>query len=267
MTKPQSTPEHKHIEIDALHHHPKNAEFYGALDEVTEIVTEIKRHGFSSEKPLSVVPEPQDDRDWPANRIVSGHRRHQAAQEAGLETVPVRYTTFESEQAEIEYLLRENKYRQKTPGQQIQEGRWYEQQIREGAIESQGRVTDTVGTHIGISGRSYEKGRQVAEAAEEPDADLVAQEQWELLKAGEQSIHRAHTVLEADESDENAVQVAAEDDDGHEINDSDEESGTVAHSGVPYQLRLDGELADWAREIAQEDGEEAVRETLQREIL
>lgn len=260
--------QHERIEIDALNHHPKNAEFYGASDEVTEIVTDIKRHGFSDEKPLVVVPEPQEDRDWPANRIVSGHRRHQAAQEAGLETVPVRYTTFESEQAEIEYLLRENKYRRKTPGQQIEEGRWYEQQIRKGIIESQGRITDTVGTHIGISGRSYEKGRKVAEAAEEPDADRVVQEQWELLKTGEQSIHGAHTVLEADEGDEDAVQVlTAAEDDGHEINNSDEESGTVAHSGVPYQLKLYGKLADWAREIAQEDGEEAVREALQREIL
>jgi hypothetical protein len=68
-----------------------------------------------------------------------------------------------------------------------------------------------------MSGRSYQKGREVAKAADE--GDEIAQEQWGLLEADEQSIHGAYSNLDDDDSEAGKISRGDDDDDN---NDDDE---------------------------------------------
>lgn len=196
------------INPDELEPHPRNHEIYGKIDEedVTDLLTDIKENGFNEEKPIQIVEEPRDACDWPANRIVSGHRRCRAARTAGLDEVPIEYKTFDTGDEEERHLLRENQYRQKTDGQLIKEGYHHEQLIRDGDADVDGRVTDKVADRIGKGRKTYEKGRKVMEAAEsgswgedtltDEDREL-ATEQWQQLIDDEQSIHGAWSTVDA----------------------------------------------------------------------
>ena len=220
MSQPDSGEPHQ-LAIEKLHHHPKNAEFYGETDDITDLVASIEDTGFDDNEPIEIIQEPRNN--WPANRIVSGHRRHEAARQAGLDEVPVRTVDFENEDEELNYLLQKNRYRQKTDGMLIREGMWYEKQIRNGDIEAEGRVRDAVGERINMSGRSYQKGREVAKAADE--GDEIAQEQWGMLEADEQSIHGAYSNLDDDDSEAGKVSRGDDDDD----NDDDNDMGKLSH--------------------------------------
>jgi len=61
-----------------------------------------------------------------------------------------------------------------------------------------GQSRDKAAEKVGVSGRTYDKGKEVKEKAEE--GDETAQEEWEKLESGEQSIHGAYTNVNSEQT-------------------------------------------------------------------
>lgn len=213
---------------EGLEPHPKNREIYGDTGEA-EGLNEIFKESVAENgvlEPLVITK---------GKKIVSGHRRWLAAKDAGLDTVPVRYTEFEDELAEREALVEFNRQREKTPGQIVNEfeemfaierERAKERQANAGAKNlpttdddvslgnvsqtndsgSEERARDKAAEKVNadVSGRTLEKGLSVKEAAEGGDEE--AQQAWEGLKSGDESFHGAYERVSGDD--------AAEDGDG-----------------------------------------------------
>jgi len=195
LTEPQV----EYVDTSDLEPHQLNREIYTNRD-ITNLVEKIDEHGFQDEHELLVTPD---------NKILSGHRRWRSALELGISEVPVRRKDVEGDDALLTLLLA-NQYRDKTPAEKIREGQAWESIEREKAKERQshgqtapgknasGNSTTSeeptrqkVGDKIGVSGKTYDKGKQIKEQAD--SGDETAQEQWEQLETGEQSIHGAYT--------------------------------------------------------------------------
>jgi ParB/RepB/Spo0J family partition protein len=171
---------------EALEPHRKNKEIYGDTDEASDL-DETFRESVGEKgvlEPLVITDGKQ---------IISGHRRWLAAKAAGLDSVPVRYSEFDSELAEREALVEFNRQREKTPGQIVNE---FEEMLaveRERAKERKERAgkenlqnvsggnsstTDGGGkarenaaekVNADVSGRTLEKGKKVKDKAESDD--------------------------------------------------------------------------------------------------
>jgi len=102
-------------------------------------------------------------------------------------------------------LLASNDYREKTPAEKVNEAEKWEELEREkaekrkeqagGHVENlpqgeTGKSRDKAAEKVGVSGKTYEKGKKVKEKAEEGDPD--AQREWDKLETGDQSIHGAY---------------------------------------------------------------------------
>lgn len=173
--------------------HPKNIEIYGDED-VGGLVAKIRESNWI--KPLTVTQN---------NTIISGHRRYQACKQLGISSVPVEIRRFNNEYEELEALLLENEFREKTKEQKVKEGRTWEviegekakQRMLEAAKktnedllkrddkrvkdncpeplnsitnikELNGQTRDAVAKKVGFgSGRDYERAKKVVEAIEE----------------------------------------------------------------------------------------------------
>lgn len=188
-----------------LEPHPLNSEIYVGERDEGGLLGKIEEHGFDEHQRLLVKPD---------GTILGGHRRWRAAQEVGLGKVPVEVVEPEDEIEEKRILLTDNDYREKTPAEVVNEGELWEQIERERAKErmseggggksstpsGQGKTRDKVGESVGVSGKTWEKGKKVKETANDPNApDEVretAEEVWEKLKTGGQSIHGAHEAVE-----------------------------------------------------------------------
>lgn len=182
------------------------------------------------------------------HRIISGHRRVEAAKRVGLETVPVTTRGFDSDLERLEQLIELNRQRDKTVTQKLREAETIERIERERARRRQGTRTDTscsdeqdvdggltrdrVAEKVGFgSGSTYHRAKTVWEANEsdDPDVATTAEEQLDQMDAGEQSVNGAYSeVMDArrrSDSDEDE----AEDETEAELGDS--KSGTPARSG------------------------------------
>lgn len=171
--------------------HPKNIEIYGDED-VGGLVAKIRESNWI--KPLTVTQN---------NIIISGHRRYQACKQLGISSVPVEIRRFNNEYEELEALLLENEFREKTKEQKVKEGRTWEviegekakRRMREAShpktdgevasdncrtqldkkiegddikTKNDGRTVDAVAKKVGFgSGRDYERAKKVVEAIEE----------------------------------------------------------------------------------------------------
>lgn len=102
------------IDINVLKTHPKNEEIYGN-DDINELAEKIKKSGYV--KPLYT------NKDYV---IISGHRRYKACLSLGYGTVPIVVKTFKDKQEELEILLLENIYREKTVEQKVKEAEIWE---------------------------------------------------------------------------------------------------------------------------------------------
>ena len=159
---------------EELQPHPKNEEIYGDTADIDDLddtfIESIDEKGVL--EPLVITNGKQ---------IISGHRRWLAAQEAGKESVPVRYSEFDNELAEREALIEFNRQREKTPGQIVNE---FEEMLaveRERAKErtkaegnqhegketfpdhQTGQARDKAAEKVNadVSGRTLEKGKKV----------------------------------------------------------------------------------------------------------
>ena len=93
--------------IDSLKSHPINERIYGDLFD-HELIKSIEDYGFKGTIEIS-----KDD------VIISGHRRYNACQELGYETIPVTVLDITDEDDLINYLIRMNQSQRKRSNEQI----------------------------------------------------------------------------------------------------------------------------------------------------
>lgn len=223
-----------------LEPHPKNRDIYGDTANVDDL-SEPFRESVAEKgvlEPLVITGGKQ---------IISGHRRWVAAKAADLDSVPVRYSEFDSDLAEREALIEFNRQREKTPGQlvnefeemlEIEEERAKERQAEAGEENlpttdglSPGNVTQTKDSgrarekaaekiDADVSGQTLEKGKQVKEKAER--GNDTAEEAWEDLKNGDESFHGAYTAVQesGDDSEDTAQENTSSSDDSQDTTDA-----------------------------------------------
>ena len=184
--------------------HPKNTEIYGDTEAVDDLDEPFKQSVAEKGvlEPLVVTN---------GKEIISGHRRWLAAKDAGVDSVPVRFSEFDSELAEREALIEFNRQREKTPGQIVNE---FEEMLaveRERGRKSQGpnssknllesegdaktRAAEKV--NADVSGETLRKGAKVKDKAESDDEPehvrKAAQEAWDGLQSGKKSFSKAYS--------------------------------------------------------------------------
>lgn len=201
------------IGITQISPHPKNAEIYGE-DDIQELAVKIKNSGYV--KPLYITPSDEKEKYV----IISGHRRYRACLSLGYEQIPVVVKKFKNEQEELEILLLENMYRDKTTEQKVNEAREWE------AIESekakkrqselngktllrdncpqaeQGKTRDIVAKRVGLgSGKTLERAKPVVKKITELRQKGDTENAEFLSKALDKSISGAKKLV-----DENIVE-------------------------------------------------------------
>ena len=210
------TSEQVWIDPQLLHPHPRQASIYGEED-VQDLIEAIR---VSQQiKPLIVTPQ---------NVLLSGHRRRQAALALGWERVQVERVRCADAREEMEILLRENQYREKTRVQRVRETAvWREietanaAQRRSAALkrgnqspvrevlptQEAGRVRTILAKRSDLgSERTYEKAAQVVTFADQLTArGEAAHAQTLLTVLNEQSVDAAARVLKLAAQEQQAV--------------------------------------------------------------
>jgi hypothetical protein len=212
------------IDITLLQPHPRNVEIYGEED-VTELVDYIRDSKWI--KPLVISQH---------NRIISGHRRWQAAKALGLTRVPYVMQVFETETHELMALLLENASRDKNPAQKVHEAdawteiegdeAWKRQasglnqyinsetdidypSVRENFPypSENGRTRDKLAERVGFgSGKTYEAAKNVVNTAKQLTNEGKVEEGQALLKVlNQQSVNAATRVLSMPEPQKESV--------------------------------------------------------------
>ena len=128
IPKISASPPDAVLPVTALLPHPRNAAIYGDGADAA-FAAELRASGWI--KPLVVTPAGNGAPDL--YRIVSGHRRWRAARANGVREVPYEVRTFDSEQAELEALLLENAFREKTTEQRVREAEVWDEIERDKA--------------------------------------------------------------------------------------------------------------------------------------
>jgi ParB-like chromosome segregation protein Spo0J len=198
---------------EALEPHPKNKEIYGDTDDVGDL-DETFRESVAEKgvlEPLVITDGKQ---------IISGHRRWLAAKAAGLDSVPVRYSEFDSELAEREALIEFNRQREKTRGQIVNEFEEMLEIEKQRGRDSQGSRS-TSGKNLAevegnaqtraaervnadVSGETLRKGKNIKDKAESDDEPEevreAAREAWDGLQSGEESFTSAYQEVKTAEN-------------------------------------------------------------------
>jgi len=188
------------IDINLIKQHPKNSEIYGTED-ISELAQNIKDSGYI--KPLLLNSD---------NVIISGHRRYKACLELNIQSVPVETMAFNTEQEELEALLLENMYRDKTVEQKVREAEVWETIEKEKAKERQGTRTDIVenfppsemgktrdivAKQVGIgSGKTLESAKVVVKKIDELRGTGDTETAEFLSKALDKSVYGAKKLIE-----------------------------------------------------------------------
>jgi len=157
------------IETSSLTEHPLNRLIYGNDDPIQfeELVEKIRASNWI--KPIQINKQ---------YRIISGHRRVRAAIVLGIPEVDCEILTVD-EDRQLEMLLAENAFRDKTTTQKVREAEFYHEIEKKKAQQRQlagidpvelvppgektGKTRDIVAEKIGMSGKSYDKARKVVE--------------------------------------------------------------------------------------------------------
>lgn len=191
--------------LNELHPHPINKEVYDAFDPKSEqgsvLVESIRTNGL-----LERIIACED------GTILSGHRRWEACLYLGIEEVEVDSPPDGVDDRIV--LIEANRARIKTVSERMREAQIIEQVEREKALArksvgrgnviadaDKGETRNKVAEAIGMKGRTYDKAKQIYEAAKEnPNAAAVLAK----VDAGTLSIdagHKAIRVLITDEEE------------------------------------------------------------------
>jgi ParB family chromosome partitioning protein len=142
----------------------------------------MEQQGFVDYEPLLVTH---------GDTILGGHRRWDAAKQAGIDTVPVVRVDPADETEEKRILLTDNEYRNKTPGEKVNEAEQWEDvesgkaakrrratqnndsgpEVENLPQQDEGKTREKVAEKVGVSGKSYEKGKQVKKKAKPDEYD------------------------------------------------------------------------------------------------
>jgi len=141
------------INISKLKPHPMNKDIYGEED-IKELAEQIKKSNIITNLIVN-----QD------NIIISGHRRYYACLSLGKKELPCEKITFNSKNEELERLLLENQYREKTTYQKMKEAEVWGKIENEKAKQRQGERNDLKNkNNIKDSGpESYQSRDAIAE--------------------------------------------------------------------------------------------------------
>ena len=155
------------IETSTLQEHPLNRSIYGVdtPEQFNELVEKIRTSNWI--KPILINKQ---------YRIISGHRRVRAAIQLGISAVDCEILTVD-EDRQLELLLAENAFREKTTIQKVREAEYYHEIESKKAHQRQlagvdpvemvppgekiGKTLDIVAEKIGMSGKSYDKARKI----------------------------------------------------------------------------------------------------------
>lgn len=194
-----SDSQHEYRNPDELTRHPLNQDVYGDLTLEPDFIDSIEQHGIL--EPILVNSD---------GTIISGHRRYEAALEVGLEEVPVREISYDSELEEREAVIHHNKQRTKTFSQKMREAMELEEIESERAKKRQGtrsdikqtfassefgQTRDKVASELDMSGETYRKAKRVWKAAEDENIERI-QKEVEKIESGAQSINGAYETLQ-----------------------------------------------------------------------
>lgn len=195
--------QHEQRHVDDLQAHGFNREIYNT--DATDLIDRIELEGYEETFGRVTIK--------PDGTILSGHRRWKAAQAAGIDEIPVEVVNPETEREERRLILLANEYRDKTPAEKIREAEAWEELEADKAKERMskggegtqkladpetGEAKEKAAEKVGVSKETVRKGQQIKEKAE--DGDETAQEEWEKLDKGEQSIHGAHQNIKQSEN-------------------------------------------------------------------
>jgi site-specific DNA-methyltransferase (adenine-specific) len=215
------------VSPDKLRPHPRNERVYGEDEELEEsFVDSVDENGVL--EPLVVNRN---------HKIISGHRRWNAARRTGTKEVPVRVVEFDDELQEREALIEFNRQRDKTPGQIINEfdemlavekERANERQSKGGGDEAgketfptpdkgQAREKAAEKVNASVSGRTLEKGKKVKDIAEgnteedkPEEVKKTAEKEFQKLQKGETSISAAQREVKSTEKEQERQKDAEE---------------------------------------------------------
>src|SRR5437773_11366786 len=132
MIRNEATFSVEEIALSLLQPHPCNKEIYGEED-ISELIGYIAASQWI--KPLVISQH---------HRIISGHRRWQAAQALSYRSVPCIRQIFETEIDELKALLLENVTRDKTAEQRVREGDKWKEIEAEAAHISRGEAAEAL---------------------------------------------------------------------------------------------------------------------------
>jgi N6-adenosine-specific RNA methylase IME4/ParB-like chromosome segregation protein Spo0J len=233
-----------------LRPHPKNTEIYGDTDDVDDLDATFKESVAEKGvlEPLVITN---------GKEIISGHRRWLAARDAGLTSVPVRYSEFDNDLTEREALIEFNRQREKTPGQIVNEfeemleietqrqGQGERNDLKDtsgnvsGSYQSESREKAAEKVNADVSGRTLEKGKTVKDKAESDDEPEevreAAREAWDGLQSGEESFNSAYTAVK--DAEKNAEGGDGEDKTMEDVESEQTDSGgTVELPDAEYDV-------------------------------
>jgi DNA modification methylase len=214
-----TTVEQRHL--SELNPHPLNTEVYDDREKIDEsFLNSIQEQGIL--EPVVIDK---------TETIISGHRRFAAAKEVDLDEVPVRVEQFDSDLSRREALIHYNRQRDKSFSQKMREAEVLEEIERERARKRQGTRTDTscsseqevdsglardeVADEVGLgSGTTYHRARTIWDARESDDEDVAvtAEEQIEQLDDEEQSISGAYSAVKNEQQRAEDEQTGAQSD-------------------------------------------------------
>lgn len=168
------------MNIQDLKPHPLNDRLYGGEEIPQGFIDSVRSKGILV--PLAVKQD---------GTIISGHRRWRTAQVLNMDTVPTTIVGYNTDLDEREAIISFNKQREKTFSQTMAEAE--ELEVIEGeraavrmlagkaepsgnvSLGSQGQTRDKVAEQVGIgSGRTYDKAKQVWEAAKQGNENAQA---------------------------------------------------------------------------------------------
>ena len=174
------------IDITLIKENPINHEIYSDEDpdQFIELFEKIKASGYI--KPLVI------NRNY---LILSGHRRYKCALELGRKIMDVEVYKGDDDK-ELEMLLNENAFRDKTTLQKVREAEFYRKIEEKKAeerrnfmglqnlgyssevdlnppLEEKGKVRDIVGAKIGLSGKVYDKARKVVNRIDNETEEVI----------------------------------------------------------------------------------------------
>jgi len=219
-TQDESNPEQ--LPPEALTPHPKNSEVYDTTVS-DRFVADIRENGVEQTMKVTSASHFAE-----GTVIISGHRRRRGAVQAGLDSVPVEWLSYDSPEAEVAGLHRHNDYRDLKFSERMSmaDDLW---DLHDAGHQTFGdtnkEIRQSIGDRTGIgSHESYRKAKAVWDAALEGDPE--AEEYVEAIDTGDRSIHNAYAELRTDSEAAGAVgEAMGEDETGDDTHQTFGDSG------------------------------------------